>query len=79
MLQRHGVIGWVISQSFFQRRVGLATLIATTAAGDERLVVLDLPLDAAVALAHRVTPDAVVAFTVPASAPTGPSYGVVTA
>ncbi|MCB0906958.1 MAG: PH domain-containing protein [Nocardioidaceae bacterium] len=79
VLQRDGVIGWVISQTFFQRRVGLATLIATTAAGDERLVVLDLPLDAAVALAHRVTPDAVVAFTVPVPAPTGPSYGVVTA
>jgi putative membrane protein len=78
VLQRHGVIGWVISQSFFQRRVGLATLTATTAAGDERLVVLDLPLDAAVALAHRVTPDAVVAFTAP-PAPTGPPYGVVTA
>ena len=31
------------------------------------------------ALAHRVTPDAVVAFTVPVPAPTGPSYGVVTA
>lgn len=78
VLQRHGVIGWVVSQSVFQRRVGLATLIATTAAGDERLVILDLPLDTAVGLAHQVTPDAVVAFTLPA-APTGPSYGVVTA
>ena len=79
VLQPDGVIGWVISQSFFQRRVGLATLIATTAAGDERLDVRDLPLDWAVALAHRVTPDAVVAFTSPAPAAVGPAYGVATA
>ncbi|MGW7056568.1 PH domain-containing protein [Streptomyces sp. NPDC054887] len=32
-LQRSGVIGWTIKQSVFQRRVGLVTLTATTAAG----------------------------------------------
>lgn len=33
-LQRGGVIGWTVKQSYFQRRVGLVTLTATTAAGE---------------------------------------------
>ncbi|AOT58341.1 Bacterial membrane flanked domain protein [Streptomyces rubrolavendulae] len=33
-LQRAGVIGWTIRQSYAQRRAGLVTLTATTAAGD---------------------------------------------
>ncbi|MDJ0461748.1 PH domain-containing protein [Streptomyces sp. H27-C3] len=32
-LQRGGVIGWTVKQSVFQRRAGLITLTATTAAG----------------------------------------------
>ncbi|HET6859422.1 MAG TPA: PH domain-containing protein [Streptomyces sp.] len=32
-LQRSGVIGWTVKQSVFQRRAGLITLTATTAAG----------------------------------------------
>jgi putative membrane protein len=32
-LQRGGVIGWVVRQSVFQRRAGVLTLTATTAAG----------------------------------------------
>ncbi|GIF77292.1 hypothetical protein Asi02nite_68100 [Asanoa siamensis] len=32
-LRQDAVIGWVVKQSFFQRRLGLATVIATTAAG----------------------------------------------
>lgn len=55
-LERDGIIGWVVRQSIFQRRVGLATLIATTAAGSERVTVSDLPLAAAVALARHATP-----------------------
>ncbi|WP_236241079.1 PH domain-containing protein [Streptomyces sp. CC228A] len=34
VLQRGGVIGWTVKQSYFQRRSGLLTLTATTAAGD---------------------------------------------
>lgn len=72
VLERDGVIGWVLSQSWFQRRRGLATLTATTAAGGERVVVTDLPLPRAVALALDVTPDAVGPFLLgPSSA--GPS------
>ncbi|MFD3522915.1 PH domain-containing protein [Streptomyces sp. NPDC058653] len=33
-LQRGGVIGWTVKQSYFQRRAGLVTLTATTAAGE---------------------------------------------
>ncbi|HSP60886.1 MAG TPA: PH domain-containing protein [Ornithinimicrobium sp.] len=56
VLERAGVIGWVVHQSFFQRRLGLCHLTATTAAGSEQVVVPDVPLGAAVDLARRATP-----------------------
>lgn len=62
VLERDGVIGWVIAQSFFQRRRGLATLTATTAAGNERVTVRDVPHGQAVRLATAVTPGAVAPF-----------------
>lgn len=40
-LQRQGIIGWRASQSIFQRRAGLMTLTATTAAGSRRYSVVD--------------------------------------
>lgn len=61
-LERAGIIGWVIQQSFFQRRRGLATLVATTAAGPEHVEVVDLPLEMAVALADAATPDLLTQF-----------------
>lgn len=58
-LRRDGVIGWRIRQSLFQRRAGVVTLEATTAAGSGAVEVLDLsPADAA-ALMAEVTPEAV--------------------
>lgn len=62
VLERAGVIGWLVHQSFFQRRIGLADLTATTAAGKERLVVPNVPFAAAVALADRATPGMVSDF-----------------
>ncbi len=62
VLERSGVIGWVIQQSFFQRRRGLATLIATTAAGSESVNFLDIPFDLAVAMARETTPEAFESF-----------------
>ncbi len=56
VLERDGIIGWVVRQSWIQRRVGLATLVATTAAGPESVVVVDLPLAQAIALADAATP-----------------------
>ena len=56
VLETDGIIGWVVRQSWWQRRIGLADLVATTAAGQERVVVRDVGLDVAVALADRTTP-----------------------
>lgn len=55
-LERAGIIGWVVHQSFFQRRLGLADLIATTAAGGEQLAAPNIPLAMAADLADRATP-----------------------
>jgi putative membrane protein len=56
VLETDGIIGWVLAQSWWQRRIGLADLTATTAAGHERVLVKDVRLDVAVALADRATP-----------------------
>lgn len=61
-LERGGIIGWVVTQSFFQRRRGLATLVATTAAGSEHVTVLDVPVGTAVAVADAATPGMLTAF-----------------
>lgn len=47
VLATEGIIGFTIRRSWFQRRVGLATLVATTAAGRHRYEILDLPVDEA--------------------------------
>ncbi len=54
LLLRSGVIGFNLQQSFFQRRVGVATLSATTAAGKQSYTAYDIPLDDGVALMHAV-------------------------
>lgn len=56
VLETDGIIGWVVTQSWWQRRIGLADLTATTAAGAESVLVRDVRLDVAVALADRATP-----------------------
>lgn len=63
-LESDGVIGWVVRQSYFQRRQGLATLVATTAAGAEQVAVRDLALPDAIRLADRTTPGLLTAFLV---------------
>ena len=62
VLETDGIIGWVVSQSFFQRRAGLAHLTATTAAGGERVVVRDVPFERALSLAHAATPGVLTDF-----------------
>ncbi|MBZ5740866.1 PH domain-containing protein [Nocardioides mangrovi] len=61
-LATRGVIGWNLRASWFQRRAGLTTLVATTAGGPQAVTVLDVPLDVAVALAHDAQPDLVSQF-----------------
>lgn len=55
VLERAGIIGWTIQQTWFQRRRGLADLVATTAAGTGAYVVADLGLDDAARLAAAAT------------------------
>ena len=56
VLECDGIIGWNLRQSFFQRRSGLVTLTATTAAGRQRYAVTDVPLPMAVSLGNRAVP-----------------------
>ena len=51
-----GIIGWTVRQTFFQRRAGVATLIAATAAGVKHYEVLDVPVQWAWSIAAGVTP-----------------------
>jgi putative membrane protein len=55
-LSRGSVIGWNLRTTFFQRRVGLSTLTATTAAGRQRYRISDLDSGASVALADAAVP-----------------------
>lgn len=55
-LEAPGVIGWTVRQTFFQRRAGLATVIAASAAGKKKYSVVDLPVEKAWALIDQVTP-----------------------
>ncbi|MFC6092029.1 PH domain-containing protein [Saccharothrix lopnurensis] len=57
VLQRTGVIGWRVSRSFFQRRAGLVTVTATTAAGDGAYSVVDVAEADGLALADAAVPD----------------------
>lgn len=56
-LERDGVIGWVVRSSWLQRRRNLVTLIATTAAGDERVTIADVPAEMALAVSRDTSPD----------------------
>ena len=55
VLDRDGIIGWNFHQSFFQRRAGLVSLIATTAAGRQAYHAIDIPAGLAVSLADQAT------------------------
>ncbi|TQS12548.1 PH domain-containing protein [Microbispora hainanensis] len=65
-LECDGVIGWNIERSFFQRRAGLATLTATTAAGKQGYQVRDVELVEALRLATAATPGLLDPFLVEA-------------
>lgn len=67
VLALSGVIGWTWSSTPFQRRVGLVTTSAMTAAGSGSVEVLDVPEAAGVALAHAADPELLAPFLVPAA------------
>jgi len=51
-----GIISWTVRQSPFQRRVGVATLVAATAAGIKRYPLIDVPEEQAWAIAAQASP-----------------------
>ncbi|RDH77349.1 hypothetical protein DVS77_17730 [Mycolicibacterium moriokaense] len=51
-----GIIGWTVRQTFFQRRAGVATLIAATAAGVKHYQVIDVPAERSWSIAAAASP-----------------------
>lgn len=59
------VIGWNLRATWFQRRVGLTSLVATTAGGRQSVTLLDVPEPLAVTLADATLPHVVGQFLAP--------------
>lgn len=55
-LQRAGVIGWTVKQSWFQRRAGLLSVTATTAAGGGAYTARDTDASEGLAFASEAVP-----------------------
>jgi putative membrane protein len=62
ILEVDHVIGWNLRATWFQRRAGLTTLVATTAGGNQAVEVLDVPDAEAVRVAHEALPDLIAQF-----------------
>jgi putative membrane protein len=61
-LQRGGIIGWTFKQSVFQRRAGLVTVVATTAAGSGAYELPDAGADDGLELAAAAVPSLLAPF-----------------
>ena len=55
IISTDAIIGWRVHQTWFQRRQGLITLTATTAAGQQHYSVRDVPVAEGLALAVAAT------------------------
>ncbi|MGW5161890.1 PH domain-containing protein [Nonomuraea wenchangensis] len=66
-LERAGISGWTITESFFQRRAGLVTVSATTAAGVGHYDVLDVGRGDGLELAAQAAPGLLEPFLVRAT------------
>ncbi|MEU9864420.1 PH domain-containing protein [Streptomyces sp. NPDC047971] len=64
-LQCGGVIGWTVKQSYFQRRAGVLTLTATTAAGSGAYDIYDADRSEGLAFAAEAVPDLLAPFLEP--------------
>ena len=51
-----GIVGWTVRQTLFQRRAGVATLVAATAAGVKHYELIDVPADIAWSIAATTSP-----------------------
>lgn len=50
-----GIIGWTVRQTFWQRRAGVATVVAATAAGEKAYRLIDVPEDLAWSIATEAS------------------------
>ena len=78
VLDERGIVGITLRRSWFQRRNTLTSLIATTAAGQQKYAVPDLDDGAALRLAHQLLPvtgQFVTGLTSPTDAPGGAASG----
>ncbi len=64
ILEIDHVIGWNLRATWFQRRAGLTTLVATMAGGNQAVLVLDVPEHQAVRVAHDALPELVEQFRI---------------
>lgn len=51
-----GIVGWTVRQTLFQRRAGVATLVAATAAGVKHYELIDVPAEIAWSVAATTSP-----------------------
>ncbi|MEU1347166.1 PH domain-containing protein [Streptomyces sp. NPDC005795] len=64
-LERAGVIGWTVRQSYFQRRAGVLNITATTAAGAGAYTVYDADASEGLAFAVEAVPGLLAPFVEP--------------
>ncbi|TFV59216.1 hypothetical protein E4P42_09750 [Mycobacterium sp. PS03-16] len=50
-----GIIGWTVRQTFWQRRAGVATVVAATAAGEKAYRLIDVPSELAWSIAAEAS------------------------
>ncbi|QRN79709.1 MAG: PH domain-containing protein [Nocardiopsis sp. BM-2018] len=72
-LERSAVIGWRITRSPFQRRVGLASVSATTASGEGMYTAGDVGLGQGLAWADEAVPELLAPFLVREEGGSGPA------
>ncbi len=75
-LQRGGVIGWTVRRTVFQRRLGLATIVVTTAAGRGSYSVADVAVADGLALADEAVPGLLAPFLCGAPVVPGPAPAI---
>ena len=67
-VRTQAIIGWNVQETFWQRRAGLVTLVATIAAGEDSVRILDLPRAEVEAVVRCATPGPVEQFMEPVEA-----------
>lgn len=65
VIERAGILGWVVNQNLFQRRAGLVSVTVPIAAGGESVLIRDVPIVLAFPLADAATPGLLTEFAEP--------------